>query len=76
MVYQHYDFTRNPIVEDQTFFLESKCNRCGFTVQAPSIEELLEKEKKHRADAHQPPPDQSEPHVVFVDRDPNRATGS
>jgi hypothetical protein len=48
MVYEHYDFTRNPIVEDQTFFLESKCLRCGLTVLAPSIEELLEEEKRHR----------------------------
>lgn len=48
MVYEHYDFTRNPIVQDQAFFLESRCVRCGFEVLAQSIEELLEEEKRHR----------------------------
>ena len=48
MVYEHYDFTRNPIVEDQVFFLESKCIRCGSSVWASSLEELLEEEKRHR----------------------------
>jgi hypothetical protein len=48
MDYQEYDFTRNPVVEDKAFFLESKCIRCGFTVLARSIEELLEEEKHHR----------------------------
>jgi hypothetical protein len=49
MVYEHYDFIRNPIVEDQVFFLEAKCIRCGFTVLERSLEELLEAEKRHRA---------------------------
>ena len=49
MVYEQYDFTRNPIVEDQKFFLESKCFRCGSSVVARSREELLEEEKRHRA---------------------------
>jgi len=48
MVYEHYDFTRNPIVEDQEFSLESKCIRCDFSVLARSLEELLEEEKRHR----------------------------
>jgi hypothetical protein len=48
MVYQEYDFTRNPVVEDEVFFLESKCIRCGFTVVARSLEGLLEEEKRHR----------------------------
>ena len=48
MVYEQYDFTRNPIVEDQVFFLESKCIRCGSSVLARSLEELLEEEKRHR----------------------------
>lgn len=48
MVYEQYDFTRNPIVEDQEFSLESKCIRCGFSVVARSLEELLEEEKRHR----------------------------
>ncbi len=48
MVYEHYDFTRIPVVEDQAFSLESRCIRCGFAVLAPSIEELLEEENSHR----------------------------
>jgi hypothetical protein len=48
MVYEHYDFTRNPIVEDQVFFLESKCISCGSSVLASSLGELLEEEKRHR----------------------------
>ena len=49
MVYEEYDFTRNPIVEAQAFFLETKCIRCGFTVLAPARDELLEEEERHRA---------------------------
>ena len=49
MVYEQYDFTRNPIVEDQEFSLESKCVRCGFSVGARSLEELLQEEQRHRA---------------------------
>jgi hypothetical protein len=49
MVYEQYDFARNPIVEDQEFSLESKCIRCGSSVLARSLEELLEEEKRHRA---------------------------
>ena len=49
MVYEQYDFTRNPIVEDQKFSLESKCIRCGFSVVARSLEDLLQEEKRHRA---------------------------
>jgi hypothetical protein len=50
MVYEQYDFARNPIVQDQEFSLESKCIRCGFSVVARSLEELLAEEKRHRAD--------------------------
>ena len=50
MVYEQYDFARNPIVVDQEFFLESKCMRCGSSVLAPSLEELLEEERRHRAE--------------------------
>ena len=50
MVYEQYDFTRNPIVEDQVFFLESKCIRSGSSVLARSLEELLEEEKLHRVE--------------------------
>jgi hypothetical protein len=48
MVYEQYDFTRNPVVENHAFSLESKCIRCGSTLLAASIEELLEEEKQHR----------------------------
>jgi hypothetical protein len=50
MVYEQHDFARNPIVANQVFFLESKCIRCGSSVSAPSLEELLEEEKRHRAE--------------------------
>lgn len=50
MVYEQYDFTRNPIVEDQQFSLESECIRCGFSVVERSLEELLEEEKRHRVE--------------------------
>jgi len=46
---RRYDFTRNPIVENQTFFLESKCVHCGLVLLAGSLEELVEEEKGHRA---------------------------
>jgi hypothetical protein len=49
MVYEQYDFARNPIVEDQEFSLEARCIRCGFSVVARSLEELLQEEKRHRA---------------------------
>jgi ribosomal protein S27AE len=49
MVYEQYDFARNPIVENQVFFLESKCIRCGSSVLARSLEELVKQEKRHRA---------------------------
>lgn len=49
MVNEQHDFTRNPIVENQEFFLESKCIRCGFEVLAPSIDQLLKEESRHRA---------------------------
>jgi rubrerythrin len=49
MKLEEFDFARNPIVENQTFFLESKCVHCGFEVVARSLEELLQEEKRHRA---------------------------
>ena len=48
MEFKEYDFSRNPIVEDQVFYLESKCVRCGFAVVASSVEQLLEEEERHR----------------------------
>jgi len=49
MVYEQYDFARNPVVADQEFSLESKCIRCGVSVMARSLEELLQEETRHRA---------------------------
>ena len=53
MVYEQYDFTRNPVVEDQEFSIESKCIRCGSSVVASSLEELLEEERRHRGQCSQ-----------------------
>jgi hypothetical protein len=50
MVYEQYDFAPNPIVENREFSVESKCLRCGSSVVARSLEELLEEEKRHRAE--------------------------
>lgn len=48
MEFAEYDFTRSPIVENEIFFLESKCAACGFSVLARSVEELVELEELHR----------------------------
>jgi hypothetical protein len=48
MEFQDYDFIRNPVAQNQVFFLESKCALCGFPILARSIEELIEHEKLHR----------------------------
>jgi hypothetical protein len=45
---EEYDFTRNPVVQNQVFFLESTCVKCGFSVLARSIKELVEHEELHR----------------------------
>jgi hypothetical protein len=42
------DFIRNPVVQNQVFFLESKCAFCSFSILTRSIEELIEHEKLHR----------------------------
>ncbi len=49
MEFEEYDFTRNPLVQNQVFYLESKCAFCGFSIVAHSIEELVELEQLHRA---------------------------
>jgi hypothetical protein len=49
MEFEEYDFTRNPVVQNQVFFLESKCTACGFSVLVRSIEDLAEIENSHRA---------------------------
>jgi len=41
MEWKVYDFIRNPIVQNQVFFLESKC---GFSILTRTIEELVEHE--------------------------------
>ena len=43
-----HDFIRNPVVQNEVFFLESKCAFCGFSMLTRSIEELVELEKLHR----------------------------
>jgi hypothetical protein len=48
MEFKGHDFIRNPVVQNQVFFLESKCAGCGFSVLTRSIEELIEHEKLHR----------------------------
>jgi hypothetical protein len=48
MEFEEYDFTRNPAVQNQVFFLESKCAARGLSVLVRSIEELVEHESLHR----------------------------
>ena len=45
---KEYDFIRNPVVQNEVFFLQSKCVACGFSILGRSIEELVEHEKLHR----------------------------
>jgi hypothetical protein len=48
MEYKEYDFTRNPVVQSEVFFLQSKCTACGLSIPVRSVEELVEHEKLHR----------------------------
>jgi hypothetical protein len=48
MEFKEYDFVRNPVVQDEAFFLESKCAVCGSSILARSIEELVDLEELHR----------------------------
>ena len=48
MEFKEYDFTRSPVVQNEDFFLESKCASCGFSILARSIDELVEQEAAHR----------------------------
>ena len=48
MELKEYDFIRNPVVQNEVFFLQSKCGACGFSVLVRSLEELIEHEKLHR----------------------------
>jgi hypothetical protein len=48
MEFKEYDFARNPVVQNENFFLESKCASCGFSILARSVDELVEQEAAHR----------------------------
>ena len=48
MGFKEFEFIRNPVVQSEVFFLESKCAFCGFSILARSIEELVEHEEVHR----------------------------
>jgi hypothetical protein len=48
MEFEDYDFIRNPVVQNEIFFLQSTCTGCGFSILARSIEELIEHEELHR----------------------------
>ena len=48
MEFKESDFIRNPVVQNQVFFLESKCTVCGLSILIRSMEELIEREKLHR----------------------------
>jgi hypothetical protein len=45
---EKYDFTRSPVVQEEVFFLESKCASCGFSILPRSIDESVEQEAAHR----------------------------
>jgi hypothetical protein len=47
MEFNEYDFTRNPVVQGEVFFLQSKCTACGFSILVRSVEELVEHEQLH-----------------------------
>ena len=48
MELEESDFIRNPVVQNEVFFLESKCAACNLSILAQSIEELVELEELHR----------------------------
>jgi hypothetical protein len=48
MEFGQSDFIRNPVVQNETFFLESKCVSCNLSILAQTIEELVELEELHR----------------------------
>ena len=48
MEFKEYEFTRNPVVQSEVFFLQSRCTACGFSILVRSVEELGEHEKLHR----------------------------
>jgi hypothetical protein len=48
MEVEESDFIRNPVVQNELFFLESKCVSCSLSILAPTIEEVVELEESHR----------------------------
>jgi hypothetical protein len=48
MEFEESDFLWNPVVQNEIFFLESKCVSCSLSILAQSIEELIELEELHR----------------------------
>ena len=48
MEFKEYDFIRNPVVQNEVFFLKSKCGACGLSVLVRSVEALIDHEKLHR----------------------------
>lgn len=44
---EKYDFVRNPVIQNQVFYLESTCASCGFSISSRTIEELIEQEELH-----------------------------
>ena len=48
MEFREFDFTRNHVVQNEVFFLQSKCTACGSSILVRLVEELIEHEKLHR----------------------------
>jgi hypothetical protein len=48
MAFEESDCIRNPVVQNEIFFLESTCVSCSLPILAQSIEELVELEELHR----------------------------
>ena len=48
MELREFEFTRNPVVQNEVFFLQSKCTARGSSILVRSVEELIEHEKLHR----------------------------
>jgi hypothetical protein len=48
MEFEEFDFTRRPVVQNEDFFLESKCASCGFSILVRSIDDLVKQEAAHR----------------------------
>jgi hypothetical protein len=45
---QENEFTRDAILENQVYFLNSRCSHCGFTIYASSVGDLLDQEEEHQ----------------------------